>query len=297
MKRVLIFTEPNDTSTDEVMDWLSHYGAEVKRWHPSHWLSEDFSLEFGQTQTWDAVWFRRFQMPVTEYGTSALSSFAQEEMAAAARAFVAQLSADRVLGCADYATLSKWETLKLARALGLNVPKTIVATERSSLLNFSQAHGPIISKALKNAMSFQNEDGSYSTSYTKLLTPSEIEALPERFFPALFQCFVEKTMDVRVFYLDGRCWAAGIIGPGHTDFRKTSNQNTVQPIELELEVKDKINALMKALRLKTGSLDFLWTPKGEYVFLEVNPVGQFGFISHPCNYYLEQEIAKWLLAI
>lgn len=297
MKRVLIFTEPNDTSTDEVMDWLAYYGAEVNRWHPSHWLSEDFSLEFGQTQTWDAVWFRRFQMPVTDYRTSALSSFAQEEMAAAARAFVAQLSAGRILGCADYATLSKWETLKLARELGLNVPMSIIASKRSSLLNFTQAHGPIITKALKNALSFQNEDGSYSTSYTKLLALSEIETLPERFAPALFQCFVEKEMDVRVFYLYGRCWAAGIIGPGQTDFRKASNQNTVQPMELSLEVQDKISSLMKALGLNTGSLDFLWTPKGEYVFLEVNPVGQFGFVSHLCNYYLEQEIAKWLLAI
>ncbi len=33
------------------------------------------------------------------------------------------------------------------------------------------------------------------------------------------------------------------------------------------------------------------TPEGKYVFLEINPEGQFGMVSHPCNYYLERELA------
>lgn len=34
---------------------------------------------------------------------------------------------------------------------------------------------------------------------------------------------------------------------------------------------------------------------GEYIFLEINPVGQFTFIGHPCNYYLEKELADQLI--
>jgi hypothetical protein len=33
----------------------------------------------------------------------------------------------------------------------------------------------------------------------------------------------------------------------------------------------------------------------ELVFLEINPVGQFGMVSHPCNYYLEKRIAQNLI--
>jgi hypothetical protein len=36
------------------------------------------------------------------------------------------------------------------------------------------------------------------------------------------------------------------------------------------------------------------TPEGEYVFLEVNPTGQFGWVSDNCNYYLEEKIANHL---
>jgi hypothetical protein len=37
------------------------------------------------------------------------------------------------------------------------------------------------------------------------------------------------------------------------------------------------------------------TKKGEYVFLEVNPIGQFGMVSAPCNYNLEKKIAQYLI--
>jgi len=51
---------------------------------------------------------------------------------------------------------------------------------------------------------------------------------------------------------------------------------------------------MKAVNLNTGSLDFIKSTDGEYVFLEVNPAGQFGMTSASCNYYLHKEIANYL---
>ena len=51
---------------------------------------------------------------------------------------------------------------------------------------------------------------------------------------------------------------------------------------------------MDALHLETGSLDLVKTIDGRLVFLEVNPVGQFGMVSIPCNYHLERNIAAAL---
>lgn len=51
---------------------------------------------------------------------------------------------------------------------------------------------------------------------------------------------------------------------------------------------------MKMLKLESGSLDFIVTPDNEYYFLEVNPVGQFNFVSEICNYHIEKHIAKTL---
>ena len=53
--------------------------------------------------------------------------------------------------------------------------------------------------------------------------------------------------------------------------------------------------LMKSLNLDNGSIDFVKTNDGKWVYLEINPVGQFGMVSEPCNYNLEREIAQELI--
>lgn len=51
---------------------------------------------------------------------------------------------------------------------------------------------------------------------------------------------------------------------------------------------------MRIISLETGSIDLILTKDGLFIFLEVNPVGQFGMTSYPCNYYLEKLIAMEL---
>ncbi len=41
-------------------------------------------------------------------------------------------------------------------------------------------------------------------------------------------------------------------------------------------------------------MDFIVTPKYDFIFLEANPDGQFDFLSGPCNYFIENEIANYL---
>jgi D-alanine-D-alanine ligase-like ATP-grasp enzyme len=59
-------------------------------------------------------------------------------------------------------------------------------------------------------------------------------------------------------------------------------------------IKIKLKKLMKELQLVSGSFDIIVTKTGEYIFLEVNPIGQFSQVSIPCNYYLEKRIALYL---
>ena len=52
---------------------------------------------------------------------------------------------------------------------------------------------------------------------------------------------------------------------------------------------------MNKLDLISGSLDFILDIEGDFVFLEVNPVGQFGMVDFPCNYGLHRKIAEYLI--
>ena len=49
-------------------------------------------------------------------------------------------------------------------------------------------------------------------------------------------------------------------------------------IEPPSDVTEGVHALMRSLGLVYGALDFVVTPEGEWVFLEVNPGGQYGWI-------------------
>jgi glutathione synthase/RimK-type ligase-like ATP-grasp enzyme len=81
------------------------------------------------------------------------------------------------------------------------------------------------------------------------------------------------------------------------DFRKYNwdKPNRTIPFKIPDKISDKIIQLMKTLNLNHGSIDLIVTPSEEFVFLEVNPVGQFGMVSDPCNYFLEKKIADYLI--
>jgi glutathione synthase/RimK-type ligase-like ATP-grasp enzyme len=44
-----------------------------------------------------------------------------------------------------------------------------------------------------------------------------------------------------------------------------------------------------------GSLDFILTPSGEYVFLEINPVGEWGMLEKDLDLPIASAIADALL--
>ena len=52
---------------------------------------------------------------------------------------------------------------------------------------------------------------------------------------------------------------------------------------------------MNEIDLNTGSIDLLLTGKGDYYFLEVNPVGQFEWLNYYGNFFLEKKIAEELI--
>jgi hypothetical protein len=81
------------------------------------------------------------------------------------------------------------------------------------------------------------------------------------------------------------------------DFRRYDYQkpNRQVPYLLPKNIQEKLSMLMERLGMTSGSIDMIKNIEGNYTFLEVNPVGQFGMISLPCNYYLEKKVCETLV--
>lgn len=81
------------------------------------------------------------------------------------------------------------------------------------------------------------------------------------------------------------------------DFRNYNddNPNRTAPYKLPKDINRALLKIFAELNLNTGSADFIRAINGEYYFLEINPLGQFGMTSKPCNYHLEKKIAEFLI--
>ncbi len=187
-----------------------------------------------------------------------------------------------------------------AKDEGINIPATIISNNKNDLLKFKEEHTKIITKPLGEVITFETSNELFFTR-TVLIDDGKLKEIDDYFFPSLFQEYIEKEIEIRSFYLEGNFYSMAIFSQLDTktevDFRNYNdgNPNRTVPINLPDSLKCKLTVLMEKLNLNTGSLDLILTPKGEFYFLEVNPVGQFGMTSYPCNYYLEKRIAESLI--
>ena len=139
------------------------------------------------------------------------------------------------------------------------------------------------------------------TLYTSEVQEEDFELIDDTIFPSLFQRKIAKEYEIRSFFIDGQFYSMAIFSQKNAqtkvDFREYDHEvpNQTSTYQLPGSVQEKLTRLMEALKLDTGSIDLIRTLDGEYVFLEVNPVGQFDNVSYFCNYNLEKIIAQALI--
>lgn len=196
--------------------------------------------------------------------------------------------------------INKLEVLLLAKKIGLKIPETIITTKKQDVLNFIEQYDIIISKSISDFPTIKTDEG-FIHSYTSTFQRSEIINLSESFFPTLFQELICKKFDVRIVYFNKQFFSGIILSQKDKktkiDFRRynLSNPNRINPIELPIYIKQKLISLMDNLNLNLGVIDMVYSIKKEFVFLEVNPIGQFGNISKLLMHNIEKRIAKYLI--
>lgn len=201
----------------------------------------------------------------------------------------------------QHTSLNKLSVLDAARAVGLKVPATIVTNKRQRLQSFVERYGTVITKPVAEVFGVEINQDMYML-YTPILTLEDLTTVPESFFPSLFQQCIEKIYEIRSFYLAGEFYSMTIFSQldesTQADFRNYNRKkwNRMVPFKLPLKVEQQLHELMKGIGLTRGSIDLIKALDGQYFFLEVNPVGQFGMTSKPCNYFLEEKIVKKAIA-
>ena len=192
---------------------------------------------------------------------------------------------------ADEMALRKVYQLRVARKVGLSIPETLVTNRPEEARAFIEQFGVgnVIRKAFRNIPEAPRETATIGAADMSLLDSV-------RFAPVIFQQFVPATLDLRVTVVDGDVFAASIASDAEhaVDYRSGLGTATVRPYTLPYDVEEKLLALMKEMHVVFGAVDFRVTPDGDHVFLEINPAGEYLFISERTQQPIPAAIAAAL---
>lgn len=325
---ILILTKSLlEINSDIVIDWLTHYKASYTTITGDEFM-DNTSMSLHLTNTKQelkiktdkkntvpldqikAIWFRRrmeeasFQfyenLTIGLSGKQSVLGHLKIEFLRFYSLLPVYLKTAYWLCHPDKSSLNKLEVLLLAKIHGITIPETIVTNFIDSQdKNILDPEETYISKPLTETSTITDETRRYSM-LTKVVDQSKL--VRDTFiFPSLLQKCIEKEFEIRTFYLSGKLYSMAIFSQENektkTDYRNydSENENRCVPYQLPKSLEKKIKKLMSALKLDAGSIDFIKTPDDEFVFLEINPVGQFDWVGLHCNYPIEKDIAMHLI--
>ena len=314
---ILIYSIPLESTTSTVISWLNFYGKTWRRINSIYFPYNSVEINInnksnyrqiggGKLSEITAVWYRRNPYKYTADLSSLKDQHLRDkvhknmfsEVNSLHQSSFSYLSDRYWLSHPDKSSINKIEQLEVATNCGLKIPDTLVTTSKSQLIKFNKKNKKIIIKAIQQMPFFKFEDENY-VAYTQ--TVDDFELYPDFFFPVLAQQYIEKELEVRAFFLEDKFYSMAIFSQSDPytkiDFRRVDMKfpNRMVCFQLPKQIEVKLRKFMKIMNLNTGSFDLILSKNNQYFFLEVNPVGQFGMVSSPCNYYLEKEVAELLI--
>lgn len=188
--------------------------------------------------------------------------------------------------------------LSAAKAAKLTTPRSIFTNDANNIRSFFEScHGNMVVK-LHGSLS-RTMEGNAAFFPTTKLQPKDLDRLDQlAYCPMIFQEYISKQYELRVVYVDGDFFTGKISynGDEATDWRAITDRQIIwQHYELPPAVCQKITIMMRQLGLSFGAIDVIRNKEGDYVFLEVNPQGEWGMLQKYLDYPIGQTIAKKLI--
>jgi glutathione synthase/RimK-type ligase-like ATP-grasp enzyme len=168
---------------------------------------------------------------------------------------------------------------------------------------FSKFQGAAITKVLSNPVVPRSADADEEWSaFTRPIRRRDLAYHRTiRYAPVIIQEYVPKLLEVRATVVGSQVFAAAIHSQRshrtrhdwrHYDFDRTPHEAHALPDRVSQLCID----LVQSLNLNFGAIDLVLTPDDEYVFLEINPSGQWLWIQELTELPIGEAIADLLMA-
>jgi glutathione synthase/RimK-type ligase-like ATP-grasp enzyme len=178
----------------------------------------------------------------------------------------------------------KYPQLLLATELGLRVPQSLITNDVSRAEEFfASCPGGVICKSLKES-GYENA-GELFHVFTRRVDEAEFSSFKTSIAacPTYFQEYIAKKVELRITVIDRQVFCCQLDSQAHEetliDWRKGDVEKMKHTIvALPARISDALCAMLDRYGLRFGTFDFVVTPDDEYVFLELNPNGQWYWI-------------------
>jgi glutathione synthase/RimK-type ligase-like ATP-grasp enzyme len=293
---VLIVTNDHDEHADAVIEELNRRNVAVFRFHPEdfpHACSVSIEIRDGRVMgelrnadhrvTFDeicAAWYRRSRnlyMGAVSRTSEKLDDYVKAQSTATVVAVCAALE---TLWVSHPFRLRRGEVKALqlveASRAGLTIPQTLISNDPERASAFVDALGEA-ECAIKPLMAIGvTDEHGYRLPLTTTLPPGHSLA-SVALAPTMLQPYVDKAFELRCVVIGDRIFCAKLDSQAdeksRIDWRGGDPEHEL--FDLPQHVEASIHRLMGAFGLNFASLDMIVTPDGDYVFLELNPNGQW----------------------
>jgi hypothetical protein len=309
---ILILSEERDVSTDNVCKWLNYQNKKFVRIN-----IEDHNRDFERLLfekgvilsdkkkkgsdifgNWDSIWCRRGTLPllhISEPKSSyinekSFNDFLKKEYQIFTDFLYSKISHSKHFNLPNLYNVNKIKVLEEALKVGLNIPNTIITNNRKSIVN-SKFKFPLICKPISDLAEIDINHEKYNKILFKLNRINSFNEIPVEFEFTLFQELISKKYDLRIFFIENNFISCAILNTA-LDSRNIAYR--VVPFNLPIELKRKLQKLNKKIKLNSGSIDMVVSKDNIFIFLEINPVGQFEFYNNKLDLGISKLISEKL---
>ena len=222
-KCVLILSNEDDHTTDDVIDWLTFMDVPVIRINGSEQIEFEY-LEMSNNSSSiilnghqkiriediASFWYRRGRLNLKiDYINGMANKRLQKacnisianEFTDLARYFYLKLEEIHGIGSVFENLTNKLFNLERASKQGFKIPQSRIITKKVDLEVFLKSHNVLLTKPIGQA-GLIYDDESYSIDGTStLFTWKDLAEIPNSFPPSLFQSYVDKAYELRIFFL------------------------------------------------------------------------------------------------
>jgi glutathione synthase/RimK-type ligase-like ATP-grasp enzyme len=303
-KTILIITHKEDYTSDFVINKLNQRNIKYKRFNcediinKNYKIDNNFKLEFDGETNFGSVWFRRTKLPNIEYQNPTERAYLLSEYESLLKNLFSTIDAKWLSNpFCIYQAENKLYQLKVAKNLGFKTPNTLVTNSKEDLKTFYFNNSKnVVIKPLSQSRINNSNETEYI--FTNILKEQHIEELDKfDLTPCIFQEKIEKSIELRVTVVGENVFTAGvnsqILEATKTDWRKEKLEFYTE--EIPNEIKEKCIALVKILNLRFGAIDLIKDKEGNYIFLEINPNGQWAWIENETGLEISDSIINELL--